>query len=389
MSAKRILILNWRCPTNPLAGGAEMITLEHARAWVVAGHYVTWFAERYSGSSPYEDIDGIHIERYAYGNKMHSLLASFIYLLYLVTTIYRYWFVHKGKFDLIMDEIHGPSMWVTLWALKSKKMAYVHEVAQDIWDKMLPFPLNIVGRVAEKCMYLFYRTIPILTASQSTHEDLVRMGVPEKNITIIPHGLGLLPLAKPRGKERSLTLLFVARLVKMKGIEEAIDVLAHLRKSHSDVHLWIVGKGSDEYLAHLRSMLKERQLTKSATFFGHVSEEKKIELYQKAHFLIHTSIREGFGLVVIEANSQGTPALVYNSPGLRDLVKNGINGYVVPYGDSDELARKLVSIYTKPVAYEKLAKSSITYSRNFDWEAITKQSTAFINHILTINNGQK
>ncbi|HVZ58658.1 MAG TPA: glycosyltransferase family 1 protein, partial [Patescibacteria group bacterium] len=89
-----ILILNWRDPKNPKSGGAEIVTMEHAKFWVKNGHSVTWFTSCFAGSSNKENIDGISIVRR--GNSFTTYLyAPFFYLL------------HRQDFDIVIDEIHG------------------------------------------------------------------------------------------------------------------------------------------------------------------------------------------------------------------------------------------------------------------------------------------
>lgn len=362
---KSILILNWRCPTNPLSGGAEKVTLEHAKAWVNKGLSVTWLAGGYKNSKSEELIEGVKVVRA--GNP--------ITIYFLAPLIY--WFEFKGNFDLVIDEIHGIPFLSPLWAWKSKKLAYIHEVAQEIWDEMLPFPINIFGKLYEKIYFLFYKNVSFLTGSSSTKIDLIRYGINEKNITVIPHGLFLKPVIKVPRKEKNLTLLYVSRLVKMKGIEDAIKIFAEVKKLNPTSQFWIVGKGNDDYVKKLNKLVDELNLSSSVHFFGFVSEKRKIELYKKAHFLIHTSVREGFGLVVIEANSQGTPVLAYDTPGLIDIVADGVNGYKFTIGNFKLIAHKCVKLY-KSKNYIRLATSCINASREYNWGKITNQSLSLI-----------
>lgn len=365
---KKILIFNWRCPKNPLSGGAEKVTFEHAKAWVKEGMSVTWLAGGFKGVLPSEIIEGVHIYRFGSPISIY-FLAPFLY-----------WFKWSGNFDLVFDEIHGVPFLSPLWAWKSKKIAYIHEVAQEIWDEMLPFPINILGKLYEKIYFIFYKKTQFLTGSNSTKQDLVLYGIPEKNITVIPHGLFLKPIDKPAQKEKELTLLYVSRLVKMKGIEDALRIFAEVLKKMPTAKFWIVGSGEEKYVKKLHELAEQLNVSKSVTFFGYVSESKKIELYQKAHFLLHTSVREGFGLVVIEANSQGAPALVYDSPGLRDIVQNKINGYVISKDYRKSIEEKLISLYDSP-EYVNLSVSCIQASRKYDWHTITAKGVQLINSL--------
>jgi glycosyltransferase involved in cell wall biosynthesis len=358
---KKILILNWRCPKNPLSGGAEMVTLEHAKAWVKNGYDVSWLAGGYKNSKNIETIEGVQLFRFGSPITIY-FLAPFIY-----------WFKWRGNFDLVLDEIHGVPFLSPLWAWKSKKIAYIHEVAQEIWDDMLPFPISILGKLYEKVYFFFYRNTPFLTGSNSTKQDLVRYGIEEKSITVIPHGLFLNPVTHVPKKENQLTLLFVGRLVKMKGIEDAIKIFAEIKKKEKEAMFWVVGGGEKNYVSKLHSIVKELGLVSSVIFFGYVDETKKIDLYQRAHFLLHTSVREGFGLVVIEANSQGTPVLAYDTPGLRDVVKHNVNGFIFPCGEFIEIANKCISLF-KSQEYVNLAVSARQSSKEYNWNTITNHS---------------
>jgi glycosyltransferase involved in cell wall biosynthesis len=362
----KILILNWRDPNNPKSGGAEKVTLEYAKAWKKNGWDIVWLAGGYAKSKSYELIDGVEV--YRYGNPYTIyVLAPFIF-----------WFKFKGKFDLIIDEIHGIPFFTPIWSHHIKKIAYIHEVAQNIWDDMFSFPLNHIGRFVEKHYFFFYRRIPFLTVSESTKNDLMKFGIAAENITIFPNGLSLKIVKKPVEKNAELTLLYVSRLVKMKGIENAIEIFNQIEKTVKNSKLWIIGDGDPSYVYELKKKTKELNIDKKITFLGYVNESSISAYYQKAHVLLHTSVREGFGLVVIEANSQGTPAFVYNSPGLKDIVKNGINGYIFEKGDNVQIAAEIVSLFRDNVKFSKLAQSSIDYSKQFTWETIAEKSINYI-----------
>src|SRR3990170_217949 len=115
-----ILILNWRDTKNPKSGGAEVVTLEHAKAWVKKGHWVTWFTSEFENEKKTEKIDGINIVRR--GNFLTVYLhAPFFYLF------------SGNKFDVLIDEIHGLPFFTPIYA-RIPKIAFIHEVAREIWD---------------------------------------------------------------------------------------------------------------------------------------------------------------------------------------------------------------------------------------------------------------
>src|SRR5258708_8108017 len=132
----KILILNWRDIKNPESGGAEIVTMEHAKAWIKNGHSVTWLASAFKDSAKEEIINSVRIVRR--GNWITVfLLAPFFY------------FFSKQKYDLVIDEIHGIPFFTPLYVRKPK-IAFIHEVASNIWDYMYPFPINKIGKITER-----------------------------------------------------------------------------------------------------------------------------------------------------------------------------------------------------------------------------------------------
>ena len=112
---------------------------------------------------------------------------------------------------------------------------------------------------------------------------------------------------------------------------------------------------------------------------GYLPFEKRNEEIAKSQAIIVPSVREGWGLIVIEANALGTPAIGYDVPGLRDSIKNGKNGWLIEEGKTKaqsiyRLSEKLKSILVmKDKDRKKIEKSCLEYSKQFDWEKSTKQ----------------
>src|SRR3989344_2967644 len=317
-----ILILNWRDIKNPSSGGAEILTHEIAKRWVKLGNQVTLFSSSFPNSKKEEKVDGVKIIRE--GHPDARFLFSSVHFL-----AFKYYKNNVGKFDVVVDEIHGLPFF-TPWYVKEKKVVLICEVAGDLWVKMFGPFFGLLGRVIERIYLQFvYKDIPYLTISNSTKEELIKEGVNSKNITVLPMGLTIPKSLKKYEKEKNPTLIFVGRLSKSKGIEDAIEALRQVSKTYTKTKLWIVGGGDENYKKFLKKMAKKLDVYDRITFWGFVSEEKKFELMGRAHLLLHASVKEGWGLVVIEAASQATPSIVYNVSGLRDSVIDNKTGIVL------------------------------------------------------------
>jgi len=188
-----ILLLNWRDPLHPKAGGAEIVTLQYAKSWIAAGHNVIWLASSFAGSKKKELVEGISVIR-----KGNSVTLFFWVVIF--------YFFSKVSFDLVIDEVHGIPFFTPLFVRKPK-IIFIHEVANEIWDYMYPFPLSAFGKILEKLLLLPYRNETFLTVSQSTKEELVLQGIPRKNISVVVSGFSMVK-GKKYKKEKTLTCIF-------------------------------------------------------------------------------------------------------------------------------------------------------------------------------------
>ena len=362
-----ILIFNWRDIKNPKSGGAEQVTLEHAKAWVKNGHKVTWFTSEFKGSKREQNADGINIVRR--GNFLTVFFYAFVF----------YLFAGK-KFDLVIDEIHGLPFFTPIF-VKKPKIAFIHEVAGEIWDYMYPFPVNRIGKFIERLLYASYRDIKFITVSESTKKDLIKKGIKEKNINVILNGLTNNPLTALPNKEKVPTFIFVSRIVKMKGIEDVIRSFFYILRDLKAANLWIVGEGEENYVEELKEMAKTYAVNSKIKFFGRVTNDKKLELMKRAHILLHASVKEGWGLVVIEAASMATPSVVYNVSGLRDSVKNGKTGIVLSENSAKEMAKESIGLIKDKKKYQSYQINCLEWAKSLTWEKATQKSVGLIEQV--------
>lgn len=363
----RIMIFNWRDIKNPFFGGAEILTHEIAKRWVKWGHQVTQFSASYPGGKSEEVVDGVKIIRQGSVN-----IRSFHIPVHLAA----FWWYRKygqGKFDLIIDEIHGIPFFTPFY-VKEKKVALICEVAKEIWDQMFSFPWNAIGRVVEKFYFRIYQKVPFLTISFSTKKDLINCGIKKDKIKVLPMGVNLKTISPEVRKEKVPTLIFVGRLCQMKGIEDGIKAFKLVQKKIPQAQFWIVGTGEKSYVSQLKKCIEKMKLATNVSFFDFVSEKKKFILMKRAHVLIHPSVREGWGLVVIEANSMETPAVVYSVPGLCDSTKDGVTGLVCQDNQPRELAKNVLKLIKDKKLYQRLQKQSLEWSQQFSWEKTAQES---------------
>ena len=373
-----ILILSWRGPGHPHAGGAEESTHQHAKGWVKAGHSVTLFTSYYFGAKNEEIIDGVKIIRQ--GSQILGVhLKAFIW----------YVFGDHQKYDLIIDQFHGIPFFTPLY-IREKKLAFIHEVTKEVWNlNPWQYPLNllpaIIGTIFEPLIFkVLYKKIPFMTVSSSTEKDLTDWGIPKKSITVIHNGFNNPDYFKNK-KESKKTVIYLGALSKDKGIEDALIALRDLYESYRNIQFWVVGKGEEHQLEYLKKKIRILGIEKVTFFFGFVSEKEKYDLLSRAHILINPSVREGWGLVVIEAASVGTPTVAYNVAGLRDSVVNGKTGLLCD-SNPKALTDKIQYLLNNKKLYQYLSVNCLKRSKEFSWEKSVKQSLKLLETISSSNS---
>jgi glycosyltransferase involved in cell wall biosynthesis/O-antigen/teichoic acid export membrane protein len=296
----RILILNWRDASHPNAGGAENFTHSVARCWIQEGHKVTLFCARIHGRPHFEHLDGLNIIRR--GSR---------YSVYRDARKY-YLREGRGRYDLVIDEINTRPFLAPRWVHDVPVVGLAFQVCRELWKYQMPLPLAWLGRYILEPMWLRqYHSTMVVTISESSKESLLQYGMKDVHIVSVGGHPVLPEVSLPR--ESRPTVVFVGRLEAHKRPDEAIRAFKVLRDEFPDSIMWIIGSGP-----------MQPQLRKSSPagvqFLGQVPDTEKMDRLQRAHVLVATSVREGWGLVVTEAAALGTPTIAYNVPGLRDSV---------------------------------------------------------------------
>ncbi|MHB1734718.1 MAG: glycosyltransferase family 4 protein [Ferrimicrobium acidiphilum] len=321
----RILIYNWRDLTHPKAGGAEVYTDAVARVWKNQGHEVTLFTSAVPGQPDDEIGDGGYriVRR---GGRLGVYREA-----------RRFWRREgRGNFDLVIDEVNTKPFGCPKWVKDVPVVALIHQVAREIWFHETWLPVALLGRFwLERHWLAAYRNVPAVTLSASSKYSLEEYGL--RNVTVVPVGMNLhvdgTPYSFPE-KEKSPTFAFVGRLASNKRPQDAIEAFAIVYKKVPDARLWVMGTGPME--ARLRKAVPD-----GVEFLGRVSDFDKHDRLGRAHALLVTSVREGWGLVVTEAATVGTPSFGYNVAGLCDSIR--VSGGVLTDENPEALALALLS----------------------------------------------
>jgi glycosyltransferase involved in cell wall biosynthesis len=357
----KILFFNWRDIKNPAGGGAEIYTHEIAKRLVLKGYEVYLITARFPGCKTNEIIDGIKIIRL--GNK---------YTVYLEAK--KYYKKHFENLDFVIDGINTrPFMTPKFVGKNTRIIAIIYQLAREFWFYETPFPISWLGYyLLEPSWLKGYIDIPTITVSKSTMQDLLEIGY--KYVEIVPIGLNIQALPCISKKEDLPTLIFIGRMGYAKCPDHVLEGFSYIKEELPNAKLWMVGNGA------MKRKL-EMQRTVDVTFFGHVENLKKFELMSRAHLILVPGLREGWGIVVTEANAMGTPAIGYNIHGLRDSIKNGDTG-ILCEPTPKAMAEKAIELLKNSSLRKKLSENALRWSREFNWDKSAEKFMEVIENTL-------
>jgi len=371
----KVLLVNWNDRENPHAGGAEIHLHEIFGRLAGRRHEIDLVTSGWPGAAPRAELDGMRVERHG-GRHSFALLARPAVRALLGARPYDVLVEDINKLPLYLCRLTAipfcaivPHLFGTTAFLEAHWMT-----AAIVWAAELPLP-RLYGRAAFHAI------------SDSTRDDLVRRGVPRERIEVIYPGVDAAWYCPDAGTPKALrpTFLYLGRLKRYKGVEIALRALAAACRSGADLALDIAGQGDDRpRLERLAGALGVADRTR---FLGFVSAAEKRRLMRQAWAVVLPSPKEGWGISNVEAGACGTPALASDSPGLRESVRHGETGFLVPHGDVPALAARMLELARDPGLVARLGAAARVFAAGLSWERAAAATEAHLERIVAQGRG--
>lgn len=199
------------------------------------------------------------------------------------------------------------------------------------------------------------------------------MGVSPASFTVLPNGVDddRFAAAEPIGNlhqpERPL-LLFVGRLERRKGLDTLIKAFLHLRANGHRLRLCVVGEGPERERCQ---SLVPPSLRTEVMFVGAVSHTELPRYHASADvFVSPATSGESFGIVLLEGMAAGLPVVASDIPGYRTVMADGIQGRMVPPGDTMALAEALDVLLVNPKLRRAMATEGIRTAKEYSWTVV-------------------
>ena len=343
-------------------GGAESHTLglvnQIAR---VPGVTIDLFVTQRGGN--YESGISKKVRVLSHPFNISSYSLSLLFSAFRLISMRRYY----DRFVAVQD---GPIILSLLVLSPSRTTIVVQNNPKNWMTLKIGFFYNLLSK------YLYYRSAGLISLSDGVLQAYQKRILLPKRVKVIPNLVQLNMNDRPLITFEKVNILSIGRLTGQKDYPTALRVIKRLRTHYKvDLHYVIVGNGELE--DELRGLAVELGVEDIISFEGYQANVE--HYYNRANIFLLTSKYEGFGNVIVEAQSYGLPVVSTNCDyGPSEILKHELSEWLAPVGDIYALSSLLYQIIVDPMQWEKLSIKSYDNSRRYEHSKLAKEYIDFI-----------
>jgi glycosyltransferase involved in cell wall biosynthesis len=220
------------------------------------------------------------------------------------------------------------------------------------------------------------RAAQVTVVSRAMRDDAIALGAMPDGVAVAPMGVDTEAIFHPdprTARERD-TVLFVGRLVAKKGVAHLLDALAQLAPRRPHLRLDIVGDGPERAVLERRA--RELGIEPRVVFHGAQPQQFAADRLRRAALAVFPFVpaaggdREGFGLVVVEAQACACPVVAFDVPALRDTIEDGVSGLLAPCADATALARAMERVLDDAPLAARIGAAGARCAARFSWDEV-------------------
>jgi len=378
----RVLLLSWEYPPL-IEGGLARHVRKLAEGLAARGIEVHVLARGLEESPGEEEMDGVVVHRVREPKRPRELGEFVTWIEHMNADMLAAGVEVGDRFDF--DLVHGHD-WLVASAgdhlakrFRCPLVVTIHATEYGRHQGWVDsHPQSYIHGVER---WMANRCEQLITCSAYMREHVADIyGLEEDRVAVVANGIDpseLVPVddlaslrasfAQPHEK----LVLLVGRLVYEKGFQLALEALPRLIERVPGTRFIVAGSGTAE--EDLRRQASELGLDAHGTFVGWIGDDVLHSLYRIADLTVVPSIYEPFGLVALEAMASGSPCLVSDTGGLREVVPNEDVGLRFRSRDPDSLGEMAERLLTDAELRDRLVAEASEHVLTFDWADVARQ----------------
>lgn len=366
---RTIVFLVWRDTSHPDGGGSE-VYVEHMARWLAGrGHRVTICCAAHPNAPADEVRDGVTFRRR--GGRLGVYPRGLAYLL------------GAGRRADIVVDVHNGIPFAAPLVRRRRLHVLVHHVHREQWQIIYPGVRGRVGWWVESWLApRLYRRHPYITVSQSSRHDLAGLGIEPDRISVVCNGIDVPHPSRLQPRSATPRICVLGRLVPHKQVEHALQLVARLQPELPELRLDVIGAGW--WSAELVAAAEALGVSELVRFHGQVSDAERDALLDASWLMLAPSIKEGWGIAIMEAAARSVPAIAYSfAGGVTESIVDGETGVLVD--DPEELISQCRALLTDTEARLAMGKKARNRAQSFDWQ----RSAQAFEHLLMDRQDQR
>ena len=365
----------------PEGGGAENYAFNIARRLVKKGHKVTVLCSTHQGRSQEEVIDGVEIIR----TKPDFRLSTTPIKLGLPFKLLR--MLRGNKFDLINLNfylVYYPDVAAIIGRVCKTPTVLLYHNDMFKEDLLVGSVINAYNHSLQRLTLSLTRKLIVASPYCYNESRFIR---PFKSKAVwIPPGVDIEKYHVgdsfaihdtynlPHSAKIVLFVGGLSRVYQLKGVDYLIKSFPTVLAEVGDVYLVLVGRG--DMIPQYQEMCSSLGISERVISTGFVDEDRLIEYYKSTNLLVlaSTTIQEGFGMVLIEANASGKPVVGARVGGIQYVIRDGENGLLVPPKDSQALAEAIIRLLSDDDLSHKMGQRGREIAEGYSWDILAEQT---------------
>ena len=268
----------------------------------------------------------------------------------------------KSKFLKNYDIVHAqhPIGALAMKNVNGKKILTIHGIYSEQIGMLHGKSSSNISNKFEKNAFLWADAVT--AGSKESYEYYNKLG---SKVSFIPNAIDINSLPSGVDTRYEKQIIFAGRLSKEKGI---LTILETAKNLPNDIHLFIVGIGSEE-----KEVINSMKNNENIHYLGYQPKEKTIPLIRGSKLLLQPSLAEGISATLLEAMACKTPVIVTNVGGNIELFENNKTGILIEPENSEELLKEIISLLNDKTKLSKLSKAAFEKVQEYDWSNIGKK----------------
>ncbi|MER7334447.1 MULTISPECIES: glycosyltransferase family 4 protein [unclassified Micromonospora] len=374
--SRHVLFLNWRDTTNPEGGGSEVYIERIAAELVAAGHRATLLCAAHGNAGPADTTpEGVRVLRRGsritvYARAALTCLAGRIGFGPLSRR-------RLGRPDLVVDVCNGVPFFAPLYVGRPV-LALVHHVHREQWPVIFgPWAARLGWWIESWLAVRLYRRCRYVTVSEASRAELATLGVDAERIDVVPNGTPPVT-GPPLPRTPHPSLLVLGRLVPHKRVEIALRTVAELVGELPDLELVVAGQGWWEQ--PLRELSESLGIAGHVRFTGFISEEEKHAVLSSAWLALTPSLKEGWGLTIVEAAARSTPTVAFRyAGGVAEAMVDTETGLLVD--DEPGFTAVVRGLLADDVRRKAMGEAALVHASRFTWAATGERFARLVTQV--------